>query len=74
MGLANLQTHPTLQWATTAAKHQLHDGAASMCWDGWRQHDTACKDLVPQQSIKNSSCIWKTEVLLPFSTDMPVVS
>lgn len=46
---AHLQTHPNLQWATTAAKHQLCDDAARTCWDGWRQHDTECKDPVPQQ-------------------------
>jgi len=46
--LSPLQTHPALQRAATAAKHQLRDGAARACWDGRRQRDTECKDPVPQ--------------------------
>lgn len=31
---AHLQTHPALQWTTTAAKHQPPDGAARARRDG----------------------------------------
>ena len=64
--LSPLQTHPALQRAATAAKHQLRDGAARACWDGRRQRDTECARTQSHSQHQQQQTHLETRGIFPF--------